>query len=276
MELRCVLALALVAACGGGDRTYDLQFRALVHGEPLRCNQVFSNIGATGSTIDLQEAKLYIYDPQLVRRNGTAVPLVLEEDQRYQRDRLALLDFEDGTGSCIGGDLDTRTFLRGIAPDEDYTGVRFQIGVPEELNHLDAATAPAPLNQPGMWWSWKGGFKYVKLEVGTRGNPTYYLHMGATSCDGTPSGGYACASGNVAEIQLSGLDLDKSTVDFDIAQLWSDLDIDVQIDHVTDNIQGCMAFAGDPECPAVFTKLGLNIDGSSNGGQTLFTIGNAR
>lgn len=276
MELRCVLALALVAACGGGDRTYDLQFRALVHGEPLRCNTVFSNIGSTSSTLDLIEAKLYIYDPQLIRADGVATPLVLEQDQRYQRDRLALLDFEDGTGSCAGGDADTRTFVRGAAPDDDYVGIRFQIGVPEELNHLDAATAPAPLNQPGMWWSWKGGFKYVRIDVATRDNPSYYLHMGATSCDGTPSTGFSCASGNVAEVELSGFDLDESAVEFDIGKLWADLDVDHQIDNQTDFIQGCMAFAGDPECPAIFTKLGLNIDGSSNGGQTLFTVGDAR
>lgn len=275
MELRCVLALALVAACGG-DRTYDLQFRALAHGEPLRCNTVFSDIGSTSSTVELQEAKLYIYDPQLIRHDGVATPLVLEQDQRYQLDRLALLDFEDGTGACAGGDAETRTFVRGTAPDDDYVGIRFQIGVPEELNHLDAATAPAPLNQPGMWWSWKGGFKYIRLDVTTRGNPTYYLHMGATSCDGTPSGGFTCASGNVTEVELSGFDLDESAVAFDIAKLWSDLDLDHQIDEQTDSVQGCMAFAGDPECPAVFTKLGLDIDGTSNRGQTLFTVGDAR
>jgi len=275
MALRPFLALVLVAACGG-DRTFDLQFQALVHGEPLQCNKVFSNIGSTSSTVELREAKLYIYDPLLIRRDGGATPLVLEQDQRYQRDRLALLDFEDGTGSCAGGDSATRTFLRGVAADDDYVGVRFRVGIPEEMNHLDAATAPAPLNQPGMWWSWKGGFKYIRIDVTTRGNPDYYLHMGATSCEGMPSSGFSCASSNVAEVELSGFDLDGSAVTFDIASMWSDLDLDRQIDNQTDFVAGCMAFAGDPECPSMFTKLGLNIDGTSNGGQSFFTVGGAR
>lgn len=254
---------------------YDIQFRALAHGDPLRCNTVFPNIGTTQSTIDLQEAKLYIYDPQLIARDGAATPLLLEQDQRYQRDRLALLDFDDGGGSCVVHP-DTRTFVRGTAPDEDYVGVKFQIGVPEELNHLDAATAPAPLNEPGMWWSWKGGYKYIRIDVTTRGNPAYYLHMGATSCEGTSTGGYTCASGNVSQIELADFDPDRSAVTFDIAALWADLDVDQRPDLVTDNVEGCMAFAGDPECPAVFAKLGLNIDGTSNSGQTLFKVTDAQ
>ena len=38
-------------------------------------------------------------------------------------------------------------------PAGEYTGLQFRVGVPPELNHLDAAVAPAPLNDPGLWWA---------------------------------------------------------------------------------------------------------------------------
>jgi uncharacterized repeat protein (TIGR04052 family) len=272
LPLFVIAGSTLVMACTGGDRTYDLQFQALVKGQPLRCGQTYTGIGTSASTLEIREAKLYIDDPVLVRADGTTTPLVLEQDDRYQRDRIALLDFDDSTGKCAPADVDTRTIVRGTAADDDYVGLRFEIGVPEEMNHLDAATAPAPLNQPGMWWSWKGGYKYMRIDVATRANPSYYLHMGATSCEGSLAGGYTCAAGNVPVIELDGFDPASSKVTFDLGELWAGLDVDQQIDFRSDFVQGCMAFAGDPECPAVFAKLGLNIDGSRNAGQTLFKV----
>ncbi len=62
---------------------------------------------------------------------------------------MALLDFEDGTGTCNTGSSAVNTSLRGKAKAyDDYTGVAFTVGVPERLNHLDAATAPTRSTLP--------------------------------------------------------------------------------------------------------------------------------
>ena len=46
-----------------------------------------------------------------------------------------------------------------------YTGLLFTVGVPFALDHVDAATAPAPLNFTAMNWVWQAGFKFIRSEI---------------------------------------------------------------------------------------------------------------
>ena len=95
-----------------------------------------------------------------------------------------------GKGTCTTGSPQTNLALRGTVPAaDDYTGVKFVLGLPEELNHLDGARAPAPFNVPGMWWAWKGGYKFIRLDLDRVDMPAdqesvYFHHLGATTCDG--------------------------------------------------------------------------------------------
>ena len=81
-------------------------------------------------------------------------PLSLEQDGAFHNGEVALLDFEDDTGSCSNGTAQTHTQITGTVPEGEYTGLRFTIGVPAERNHVNQATAPSPLNIEGMFWSW--------------------------------------------------------------------------------------------------------------------------
>jgi hypothetical protein len=83
---------------------------------------------------------------------------------------------------CATGDTDTRTVVYGYAPEEaDYTSVDFKIGVPPDKNHLDGARAPAPYNASGPWWSWSGGYKYMRIDVSSAEQPIWYFHGGAST-----------------------------------------------------------------------------------------------
>jgi uncharacterized repeat protein (TIGR04052 family) len=287
MNLRIALcaALAATAACGetepvNGEVAHEhrIAFAALVGNAPFDCATKYTGIGTTASTLEPLDLKMFVYDPKLVRASGEKVDFELVQDGIWQRDRVALLDFENGQGGCATGSPETRTELVGRAPEaDDYVGLTFQIGLPPELNHLDAATAPAPYNVPGMWWSWKGGYKYIRLDVKTRGNAAYYLHLGGSNCTGTPPNSYSCASGNVVTVDLDDFDLEISKVRFDIAELWAQSDLDRQIDRQTDFVEGCMAFDGDPECVPVFERLGLAFGASATvsvSRQQLFTVMN--
>ena len=277
--LAAPLLFALGACGGGGDapgrRAVSIEFAARVAGQPFACASTFAGLGTSRTMVRPVDFRLYVYDVALVTRDGAEVALVLEQDGVWQRDGLALLDFEDGTGSCATGSPETNVALRGTAPDRgDYAGLRFRLGVPEAMNHLDAATALAPLNVPGMWWSWKGGYKFVRLDLETEAGAPYYFHMGATTCEGTPNEGFACAYGNRADVSLDGFEPGVSRVVLDVADLYADSDLARQPDMTTDFVPGCMAFAGDPECPAVFDKLGLPFESATPGpaAQSLFRL----
>ncbi len=259
-------------------REVSIQFAAQVGAEPFSCGATFSGLGTAATRVAPLDFKMYVHAVRLVRQTGEEVPVELEDDGTWQRDGAVLLDFEDGTGTCATGSSDTNLKVVGTVPDhDDYKSVRFVLGLPESLNHLDAATAPAPFNVPGMWWAWKGGYKFVRMDFDRVDLPTaeesaYYFHLGATTCDGTPATGFSCAFGNLAEITLD-MDIETQTVVFDAQKLYEATDLSVQPDLMTDFVPGCMAFEGDPECPAVFERLGLQFESTQTGAaQTVFSV----
>ena len=50
------------------------------------------------------------------------------------------------------------------------------------------------------------------------------------------------------------------------------VDVERVPDGVSDTLPGCMAFSGDPECPAMMAPLGLRFeDNAPAGAQTVFS-----
>lgn len=101
---------------------------------------------------------------RLVRADGTYVALALTGRRHSQRAGLALLDFEDKTGTCANGTEEVNTELRGTAPAGTYTGAKFSVGVPDSENFKDPATAPSPLNLSELFWSWASGYKFARID----------------------------------------------------------------------------------------------------------------
>jgi uncharacterized repeat protein (TIGR04052 family) len=259
-----VAAASALIGCGSPEdsssRSFELEFQARFGAEPVDCGADLSDLGSSGVAAKLLDFRLFVHDVELVRAGGQRVPFHLAVDGVWQRDGVALLDFEDGSGSCETGSSDTNVTLRGDAPPhDDYTGVAFTLGVPERLNHLDAATAPAPFNTPGLWWSWQGGYKYVKIDIATDDHPGgFFFHLGGTNCAGTPAEGFACQYANLGRIELSASGLGAIVIDG--ASLYRELDLSAPPHAGADLIPGCMASSGDPECPAMFAALGLAFE----------------
>ncbi|WP_257458674.1 MbnP family copper-binding protein [Archangium lipolyticum] len=258
--------LALLQACGGesAGKKFSVRFSPQVGEQALRCDASYPGIGKTGTTVRLMDFKLFVRDITLVRANGEKHALALDQDGTWQHKAIAMLDFEDRTGTCETGTPATRFEVVGHAPDfEDYTGLEFKVGVPEELNHLNTTTAPPPLNNMGMSWGWTGGYKFLHLDVSTGKNPEFSFHLGASGCTGNTAEGYSCAASNQATVALSGFHPEHNQVVLDLAALFADTDLDRAIDHKTDFVTGCMSSTTDPECPALFAQVGLAADGTA-------------
>lgn len=268
------LACLALAACEDGPSTFTIRFAPTFGEQAFTCGAPVEALGSGGSRTDVRDFRMYVSGVMLVSDAGTRVPLTLTDDGRWQRDGIALLDFEDDSGSCVTGSPDMNLEVRGTAPAGVYTGLVFTLGLPEEHNHLDAATAPAPLNAQGMWWSWSGGYKYMKIDLKPAGQPEYFFHLGATACKGSVEGGFACDYENRAEIVLDGFDPDASEVVVDAAAIFADVDVDRVPDNVTDSLPGCMAFPGDPECTPMLAPLGLTYlsDDPAPAQQRVFSV----
>ncbi len=266
-SLTGLVLLPLLTACptgpgdtDGGDTPEEqditLSFAAHVNGDAFNCNDSFSGVGTGATDTSGRDMRLYVHDVVLLDADGNETPLTLTDDDMWQSAEVALLDFEDGTGACENGNAEMNSQIVGTAPAGTYEGVAFSIGVPSELNHQDVTSPDTepPLNLSAMFWNWQGGYKFIRAEVvaGIQWN----IHLGSTACTGDAEVGevVSCSNRNSPRYELTGQDPTSSTIAFDLGTLLEASDLDA---NTADTPPGCMSAPTDPECPAVFDRLGL-------------------
>ena len=172
---KITMLLTTVIACGAygsaiaqsDTKKIAVDFKAVVGDREFACGESYESIGTSESTVTPTDFRFYVSDVALIDESGNAVPLELEQDSKWQYQNVALLDFEDGTSACDNGTAEMNTTVVGTVPEGDYQGLQFTMGVPEDLNHEDAAIAPSPLNLTSMWWNWQGGYKFLRVDLET-------------------------------------------------------------------------------------------------------------
>lgn len=255
---------------GSAPIAVSLTFQPRVGAEAFDCAAAYTGVGSTAATIHITDFRLYVHDVALHQADGTLVPVTLEQDGLWQYQNVALLDFENGAASCANGTPETNTTLVGTAPAGDYDGVVFKVGVPFELNHGDVAVAPSPLNLSAMFWNWNGGYKFLRVDSLAEGAPmAFNLHLGSTGCLDDGNGGVSsCDRPNRPEVALTGFDPLTTPIVVDYAAVVAASDILVN----GGGAPGCMSGTTDPECGAIFERLGIDLaDGSIHPEtQTLF------
>lgn len=253
----------LLTACG--PETVTLQFSPRVGDEPFACGRTYTGFGSSGTDYTALDFRFYAHDVRLVTRSGEEVEVALTPIPGFSDGEVVLLDFETG-GDCDGGNAPTNFAIEGTAPAGDYVGVRFTLGVPVARNHLDSATAPAPLNLSSMFWGWMDGYKFIRVEGRTTGLPGgTVLHVGSTGCTGSaPEGTRVCATTNLGTIEVTSDSFDPASdvIVADLAALYATLDLDVD----GGGNPGCMSSPDDPECAVLLPALGIG------GAQRLFSI----
>ena len=257
------------AAVDAGPQTVALTFAARVNGSPFACGQTYAGVGMAGSSYTGTDFRFYISNIRLLS-SSSEVSVELEVND-YQRDGVALLDFETGGTGCQQGSPGTHTAVTGTVPAASgpFTGIAFTVGIPFEKNHLDVTTATPPLDVPAMFWAWSSGYKFLKADGAVAGQG-FNLHLGSTGCDTmgtTPA--TTCSNANSMPITLSGFSPDSSVVVADVARVLTDVDVST---NTMNTAAGCMSFPNDPECTTIFPKLGLAYGAAAAASQTLFTV----
>ncbi|MGH1341848.1 MAG: MbnP family copper-binding protein [Nannocystales bacterium] len=277
------------SSTGVATQDVTLQFAGRINGVDAACDTQFMGVGSALSDAQIRDFRLYVSNIRLVDADGEEVALELEQDGVWQYENVALLDFEDGTGLCADtGNADVNSTVVGTVPEGDYTGVRFDVGVPADLNHTDPNTAEAPLNVLPMTWNWLVGRKFVRFDLLVDNFPAdnfgWNTHLGSQGCSNSKKPNPMepptedCTRPQRPAIALDAFDLDTNTIVVDAGALLADVD-------VSGNVQGapgCMSFfPADPEmqdndCADVFPNYGMDwqtgacVDGCS--GQTFITV----
>lgn len=266
---------AFAASPAFADQPVTLNFAAEIGGKAFSCDQTYSGLGTSDVSVRAADFRAYLTDVALLKADGTAVPVKLTQDI-WQHDNIALLDFEDGTGACTNGTQQVNTAVRGTVPEGDYTGVQFSVGVPYAMNHADPTVAPSPLNLTAMFWNWRAGYKFVRIDMvptdrAEDGPKGWFLHLGSTMCEAaskTEAPAAPCANPNHMTVTFDKLDPANQTIVIDPAPVVAEVDLRK---NTPDTSPGCMAFPNDPDCITVMPKLGLPFRDAPAGTQVLFT-----
>ena len=276
------------ATSAAAPQAVTVRFAAQINGQPFACGQSYAGVGTTRSTVTPSDYRFYVSDVSLVDEAGRAVPVTLAQDGIWQLDNIALLDFENGSGPCRNGTTGMNTEVRGSVPAGRYVGLRFTLGVPFARNHGDPTVAPSPLNLTAMFWNWQGGYKFVKFDTATAGQPAtvapphpqgggnasgFSVHLGSTMCAAasrTEAPKAECANPNRVAVAFDRFDAAKQTVVADIGAVLAAANVDVNAPSTS---PGCMSFPGDADCPPVMGALGLAYGtAAAPGSQRLFTV----
>ena len=272
MKKFAILA-ALAATPAFADQPVTINFAAEIGGQLFACDATYAGLGSTGAEIKGTDFRLYVSDVAMIAADGSRAPVTLDESV-WQHAGVALLDFEDGRAACANGTAPINTALQGSVAAGNYTGVAFKVGVPFAMNHGDPTTAPSPLNLTSMFWNWRGGYKFVRIDMvptdrSEDGPKGWFLHLGSTMCasDGKTDAPKApCKNPNLIEITLDRFDPATQTVVVDPADVVAGADLRV---NAPDTSPGCMSFPGDADCMTVMAKLGLSYGGVPAADQAL-------
>lgn len=258
---RCLAAFLLVAvlcaACGKQDVDIYIPFVVKFAGADINCH-------AEGD-VWLTDLRFYVSDVQLIDKDGRETRLRLHDDEIWQRNDLALLDLEHGSAECVNGTGGINQALRGTAAEGEYIALRFTVGVPFELNHLDPLKATVPLDDAAMHWHWRGGYKFLRAGIRSA-DDSYWVHLGSTGCEGTIQNITHCSAPNRVTVQIDDLVPGRDGVVVDLAEL-------VAPDALDDGTASdCSSGPSELSCVHAFDALGLDhATGEQSGAQRIFS-----
>jgi len=238
-----------------------IRFKAMVGAQAFACGTSYQGIGTSKAAITASDFRFYVHDIRLIRANGDTVRAALRSEAPWQDSDVALLDFENGTATCSNGTPETRDAVVVMAPAGTYRGVSFALGVPFNRNHLDVSQAPPPLSLSRLFWSWTGGYKFMRVDMrataGDSAATPWVIHLGSTGCSPaanatTPVAN--CTNPNRARVALAGFDPSQDVVTADLAAMLARTDVRK---NQPQTAAGCMSADSDSDCGGLFAALGL-------------------
>lgn len=242
--LACIAASLLACAPGGGH-SIGLEFAAKYQGHTPTCTSPMAD------DLEMTDLRFFVSDVEV--GNGSSWSAASGQ-------RVHLLDFENGEGSCTNGTPAMHSEIALNLPKADVSALRFTLGVPFDLNHGDPLLAEPPLDEPAMFWHWRSGHKFLRVGVKNRGT-RWHAHLGSVGCLGPIAAIESCERPNRRTITLTGF-TPGDTIVINLDVLLAD------INTRDDASAHCLSEADNPACKQLGRNLGIDFSTGTSAGET--------
>jgi uncharacterized repeat protein (TIGR04052 family) len=161
------------------------------NGSPLNCNTFESH----QQVWSIQQLAFFMSNVKLSDETTVYEPLL--SSTPWQTDNVVLIQLnlngcapksEDNnipvqTDSGASETLKSNDYLQFLLPvDLDASEqLSFTLAVPFDLNHQNPLLQPSPLNLPSMFWSWRSGHKFFRLDLQAP-EKNWVFHLGSVGC----------------------------------------------------------------------------------------------
>jgi len=134
--------------------------------------------------------------------------------------------------------------------------IRFTLGVPFAVNHLNPISQKSPLNLPSMFWVWQTGHKFMRLELATN-NHQWLFHLGSTGCQSASvmrAPELACRYPNTmtVELPITQHSDDNLVLGLDLAALLSNVELT--------SSSSCQSEHDNVNCQQLFNNLSITAN----------------
>lgn len=253
-NLALFCAVASSVACSRWDLPVEIPFNAAWNGRPIACED---------TAPALTDLRFFVTNPRLIDEEGRAHDVRFATEFEWENDVVALIDLENGRGSCAGGSTEVYNRIIGVARTGEYRGLRFTVGVPFRINHSDPRSASPPLDQADMHGGSVSGYTFLRAGV-AGGEGEFEIRVGSTACEGSVGYVTGCEFPNRIEVFLPDF-LPGGRVAVNLDRL---LDADgpkaAQI--------RCLSGPRDGPCAHAYAALGIDIEtGLATGRQRVFS-----
>jgi uncharacterized repeat protein (TIGR04052 family) len=183
--------IALLSSCSKLNNAESIQVEIWHNGIQLHCGAFESH----QQVWSIQQLAFFISNVKLSGEDTLQQPQLITTP--WQTDNVVLI--QPNLGDCssklenhdnaaskelvASEALKSNHYLRFTAPvDLDASEqLSFTLAVPFELNHQNPLLQASPLNIPNMFWSWRSGHKFFRLDMQSP-DTNWVFHLGSVGC----------------------------------------------------------------------------------------------
>lgn len=179
------LMMCLVNGCSKQPEVSALNIEVWQNGSPLSCNQFENNqqpwfirqLAFFVSELTFHSPSTEL-QPELLDSPWQTADLTLVKPRLVDCDKPKE---EINEPSIDQTKSNSRLTFSAPVNLADSEALSFTLGVPFAVNHQNPLLQASPLNLPSMFWSWRSGHKFLRVDLQTA-DKNWVFHLGSVGC----------------------------------------------------------------------------------------------